>query len=668
MCGGYDQMRRGEGVRCHGFTAGGYAHCSREEYAGGIQQKSGSTLYSHRLEGSCKCGKRHGLGQVATSKAKARRSKEVDRPKVHERDYTYPDESGASLSRQQRFRFTDEAGGKTFNMQRYEDGQWMDGIKGVRRVLYGLDKLRRLPPGSTVYVPEGEKNVETCWARGLNATTSPMGAGNFLPEYAESLRGFHVILLEDNDSKGYRHVEIEASLLYGLAASIRIIDFRDERDGYDIDDFFDDGNELEALEILVENKIPWKPAQPERDDDNDEAVRTPFPEIVWQGLLGEYRDLVGPTTEAPDVFHFWMAALGLAAILGRRIFVYHAGRLYANLYVCLVGASGWARKDTAWNRLKRVLDDLFVKDEPGDGDWLKIAYGTASWEGFITDVASSKSVKSVILRLPEFASLLKTGKRDGTANLLPELTQLYDCPPVAEQKTRQHPVEWKEPFLNLATASTKKWLADSLSELLILGGFGNRYVYPLGTMKAPTANPPPMDKQAFADLLKEINEVREWVKERGPDQRQLTIDSDAEELFAEWYELFALQASGEGIIPSLAVRLQEYAWKLALLYAVCEKSDVITREHLEPALAVVDWQRESNRAIFSDFLGNNKEIEGRIVSRLEQAEGRTRLDRDMYKSLKISADRLARIYQGLENVGIVRAIDPDGKKAHMLIG
>ena len=279
-------------------------------------------------------------------------------------------------------------------------------------------------------------------------------------------------------------------------------------------------------------------------------------------------------------------------------------------------------------------------------------------------MASSRSVRSAILRLPEFASLLKTGKRDGTSNLIPELTQLYDCPPVVEHKTRQHPVEWKEPFLNIATGTTKKWLADSLTESLIIGGFGNRFVYPFGTMKEPDATPPPIDRQALTTLVQQINSMRNWVKEL-KDQRELTIDSDAEKLFAEWYTLFALQANGEGIIPSLAVRLQGVAWKLALLYAVWGRSSVITRAHLEPALAVVDWQRESNRAIFSDFLGSNKEIEGRIVSRLERAEGRTRLDREMYKSLHISGGRLATIYKGLEDVGVVRATEFEGKKGEV---
>ena len=95
---------------------------------------------------------------------------------------------------------------------------------------------------------------------------------------------------------------------------------------------------------------------------------------------------------------------------------------------------------------------------------------------------------------------------------------------------------------------------------------------------------------------------------------------------------------------------------------------VITAEHLAPALAVVDWQRESNRAIISDFLGTNKEIEGRIVSRLERAADRTVADRDMYKSLHISGGRLAKIYQGLEQVGVVRKTQLHSRKAHMLIG
>jgi hypothetical protein len=62
VCGGYDTLARGYGLRCHGFLSanGEYAHCSREEHACGLRLNAGSQAYAHRMIGVCNCGMTHG--------------------------------------------------------------------------------------------------------------------------------------------------------------------------------------------------------------------------------------------------------------------------------------------------------------------------------------------------------------------------------------------------------------------------------------------------------------------------------------------------------------------------------------------------------------------------------------------------------------------------------
>lgn len=61
ICGGYDGLPRGRGVRCYGFFSEEqkWAYCTREEYAGSVQQNRGGG-FSHRLQGDCRCGRVHG--------------------------------------------------------------------------------------------------------------------------------------------------------------------------------------------------------------------------------------------------------------------------------------------------------------------------------------------------------------------------------------------------------------------------------------------------------------------------------------------------------------------------------------------------------------------------------------------------------------------------------
>src|SRR5215213_1867975 len=62
VCGGNAQLRQGRGERCFGFLSsdGRYAHCSREDYAGGLPLEEEAQTYAHRLGGGCKCGDKHG--------------------------------------------------------------------------------------------------------------------------------------------------------------------------------------------------------------------------------------------------------------------------------------------------------------------------------------------------------------------------------------------------------------------------------------------------------------------------------------------------------------------------------------------------------------------------------------------------------------------------------
>ena len=61
VCGGCDEEPRGRGERCYGFLSedGIYAHCTREDHAGGLRQNPQSQTYAHRLVGDCRCGTRH---------------------------------------------------------------------------------------------------------------------------------------------------------------------------------------------------------------------------------------------------------------------------------------------------------------------------------------------------------------------------------------------------------------------------------------------------------------------------------------------------------------------------------------------------------------------------------------------------------------------------------
>jgi len=82
--------------------------------------------------------------------------------------------------------------GKNFRQRRPDGkGGWIWNLEGVGRVLYRLPELMATGTDHTVYLVEGEKDVETLRGLGEVATTNPGGAGKWRPEYTPALHGRH---------------------------------------------------------------------------------------------------------------------------------------------------------------------------------------------------------------------------------------------------------------------------------------------------------------------------------------------------------------------------------------------------------------------------------------------------------------------------------------------
>lgn len=212
VCGGGDDDKRGNEKRCHGWTTedGEWAHCSREELAGGIDADPNGETYPHRLRGPCRCGSTHGEPLSATSP----RADDI------EATYDYRDERGVLL-----FQVVRKTG-KRFLQRRPDGDGWIWQVGQVRRVPYRLPQIIAADPGAPVYVAEGEKDVEALVATGAVATTNPGGAGKWsavADTAGPVLAGRDVIIVADADEVGRKHALEVAESLRPLARSVRLV-------------------------------------------------------------------------------------------------------------------------------------------------------------------------------------------------------------------------------------------------------------------------------------------------------------------------------------------------------------------------------------------------------------------------------------------------------------
>lgn len=168
--------------------------------------------------------------------------------------------------------YRDEQGQLLFQVQRKADKSficckpdgkdgWLYKLGNTRRVLYLLPELLSADAGATVFLCEGEKDVDRLCALGLVATTNPHGAGKWRDEYNAFLKGREVVILPDNDDAGREHAKTVATALEGIAASVRVLELPNLPDKGDVTDWLDAGGDAEQLCILAENAPEWTAAK-----------------------------------------------------------------------------------------------------------------------------------------------------------------------------------------------------------------------------------------------------------------------------------------------------------------------------------------------------------------------------------------------------------------------
>lgn len=134
---------------------------------------------------------------------------------VVEKIYSYENEDGFEVFQVLRMK------PKTFRQRhRGPDGNWVNSMDGVFRVLY---KLPQVLAATSVIICEGEKDVENLSSLGYTATCNVGGAGKWLDGYTESLAGKDVVLCGDNDEPGVKHMKLVFDSIAGTARTVKVL-------------------------------------------------------------------------------------------------------------------------------------------------------------------------------------------------------------------------------------------------------------------------------------------------------------------------------------------------------------------------------------------------------------------------------------------------------------
>ena len=373
-----------------------------------------------------------------------------------------------------------------------------------------------------------------------------------------------------------------------------------------------------------------------------------LPDSVWRGVFGDYRQaMTDGVTEAPEAFHFGALLTQIGSVIGRSAMVYASQELFPNQYSVLVGPTG-QQKSTA-PRLAATL----MPDDCG----VTIIRSLNSAEGLV-QVLKERS-PYVLINLEEMSYLFAKGRQDSSSTLMPALNQMYDSPKTAEVVTRNHPVKVDTPTVSLITGIPPDTLKESLEPYHFHSGFLNRFCFYSGESKGAISLPRKPDLRPVASALRVL-------MEKGPAGKtaEYELAPEAAESYDAWYLAWKGNPPESEYLVSMEMRLPTHILKVALIYAVTEKTKgrVINRDHIEAAMAWGAGQQEIIRELFhGNPIGPSRQ-ETRILDIVNGGGGSVSYS-ELHQKMggQIRSDELTRYIDSLVKADVLR-IERVGRK------
>jgi hypothetical protein len=377
------------------------------------------------------------------------------------------------------------------------------------------------------------------------------------------------------------------------------------------------------------------------------------PKPSFYGLAGRIVRAIEPSTEADPAALLVQALVAFGSMAGRHAhFRVEASRHFTNEFAVLVGKTSKSRKGTSWERVYRLL-------EQADAQWCdeQVASGVSSGEGMLwairdpihkrervkekgevryEEVEADPGVtdKRLLLFEPEFANVLKQTERQGnTASVI--LRQAWDGARILRTLTKNSPARVTEGHVSMIGHITQEELGRYLTRTETANGFANRFLFVCADRSKLLPEGGHVDPAAMESLRAELVEALGFAKAAG----ELRRDGEAREL---WHQVYPELSEGKpGLAGFLLARGEAHVMRLALLYALLDKSPEIRAPHLLAGLALGDYCDRSVRAIFGDSLGDP--VADELLRLLRSCpNGLTRTDIRDYFQRNASADRIGR--------------------------
>lgn len=370
-------------------------------------------------------------------------------------------------------------------------------------------------------------------------------------------------------------------------------------------------------------------------------------EAAYHGFAGDFVRAVSPYTEATDAGILAHLLPAVGTIIGPGPRVWGGDAQPTRINTAIVGPTSTGRKGTSFvpvNKLMNAVDSSFWDEQ--------CVRGLASGEGLIQKVSDNRyrdeegneQFEPVEKRLyvleAEFSKVLAQTRREG--NILSQvLREVFDSGNL--QVLTRNPLHANNSHISITGHITPEELRKRFSEIDMANGFGNRFLwfYVESIRELPNAEPfPERVIRNFKTRLKDIINFSQA-------QRMIKRTDAADNVWRRVYSY--LRKNKPGLHGAMLARGESIVLRLALIYALLDKSNCIERVHLEAALTLWQFNEESVRLIFANKMGDD------LAEKIHELLANGPLEtREFYRHLSKPAKEIGSALKYLESIGRVK--------------
>lgn len=271
------------------------------------------------------------------------------------------------------------------------------------------------------------------------------------------------------------------------------------------------------------------------------------------------------------------------------------------LFTCIVGQSARARKGTSAHPVERIFQT--AQEQYGLPPLTVTPGPFSSGEGIINAVRDASEImkkgepidmgvsdKRLLAILGEFGGTLASMARQGST-LSAVLRTAWDTGNI-KPMTKLSQIKTTGAHINFVGHITKQELDHLLSTSDVWNGLANRLLWVCARRERLVPLPEPMDEKAVVALSKELGAAIRFAQTAG----RIAFADDAKDLWISLYH--EISTDEPHVVGIVTARSEPQLLRLAMIYALLDKSFFIEKQHINAAFAAWNYCEQSAAYLF----------------------------------------------------------------------